>query len=165
MRICLYLPLMLIGLVALPVGCNRQEATAVVETDLRPLDHPGAVPDAEVHPVALRVNDDDKPRSRMIRALLEILDGLEGEGTDEERKLIHSLLMDADAELAEALGENSREAIMDANNRHQGFNVRRARLQQRPQSDRCCGPEEGDEEPRLIQHDGYQEFGTPPEDE
>jgi hypothetical protein len=62
-------------------------------------------------------------KTPLVKRLLESLQEMGQEGTDEERKLIRKLLHDADDELAKSLGDNSRKKIMAANKRRRAFRL------------------------------------------
>ena len=56
----------------------------------------------------------EQAKTPIVRSLLEALDDVEGEDDDVERELRH-ILREADEELSQVLGENSRRLIEDAN--------------------------------------------------
>jgi len=85
--------------------------------------------------------DDYQPRSRLVRAMYDLLDGMqdgsvEGEGIDDDqRRFIRHELMQVDGELAESGGSNLRRAIIRANNPRNTFSVGSPSAQQRLRDD------------------------------
>jgi hypothetical protein len=65
-----------------------------------------------------------EPKSPMVRAILKVLEEIGTEqGTEEERRLVREQLLQADAELAQSLGDNSRRKIMQANQKPRAFRI------------------------------------------
>jgi hypothetical protein len=75
-----------------------------------------------VNPAAANASN---PKSPVVKALLEALSQMgASDATDEERRMVREQLLKADHELATSLGDNSRNKIMQANNRLQAVRVR-----------------------------------------
>jgi hypothetical protein len=76
---------------------------------------PGAPQPAAAQPAA--GDEPREPKSPIVRELLKRLDEIAGDGSEEESKLVRDVLLDADEELSNSLGDHSRDKILKANNK------------------------------------------------
>ena len=77
---------------------------------------PRRVTSSAREPGTERPTSRDEVKSRIVGALLDLLDEINTDGSDEERKLIKEILFEADDELSRSLGKNSVITIMKHNN-------------------------------------------------
>lgn len=109
------------GLMMCAAGCSGNQAGAAAPAGQAPAGE--NVAQAPQRPQGNRPagGRNDEVKSSLVRSMLDVLDGMTDQGTDEEHGKIRSILLEADEELHRTLESDLTQKIRDANKRPDPF--------------------------------------------